>query len=93
MLVGNVALVSVQFRNRDGHVDPDDVVFTVHDPDDIETDYIWGVDDEVTNPAVGRYELRIEADQAGSWWCVVTGDGNDADAVDQVHWKVTNLVP
>lgn len=55
---------------------PTTVTYYLRDPDGTVTPYVFGVDPEVTNPSVGRFELRPGAlNLAGLWTYRAEGTG------------------
>ena len=70
---------STVFQDADGTAfDPQVVTFKVVDPDSTSTDYVNGVDSEVTKNATGDYTCSIEVATAGYWYYRIAGTQNDA---------------
>ena len=55
--------------------DPTTVVFTLEADDASQTVYTWGLDPEVTNPAVGAYVLTLDPPAPGHYDYVCVGTG------------------
>lgn len=55
-----------KIRNLDGALDdPTQLIFSILEPDGTETDYTWGVDDELEQVSTGIFRVEWDADQAG----------------------------
>lgn len=67
---------------------PTGVTYTVRDPAGNLTEYIWGVDPEVTNPATGVFELRQgPLTLAGGWTYAIEGTGA-VEATLEGDWTI-----
>lgn len=56
---GTAVTVTETFSVSNTPTDPTNVVFTVQDPQGTDFTFTWGMDAEVTNPAVGVYVLSL----------------------------------
>ena len=67
---------STVFQDKNGTAfDPDVVTFQVKGPGVSDwTDYVFGTDPEVTNPATGSYILAIDVETAGLWKYYIKGE-------------------
>ena len=70
--------ITVQFTNADGGaaVDPTIVRFCTKDPENVSTCYQYGIDPEITNPAVGSYRFDLLLYKHGTWTYAWFGSGN-----------------
>lgn len=89
LIVGNVARATATFTDSTGAAaDPSVVVATTLAPDGItETVYTFGVDPELTNPAVGTFVLLFPLDAVGHWAVRIAGSGT-LQAAAESHVEV-----
>lgn len=67
---------------------PSTVTFTTRAPNGVLTEYVFGVDGEVTNPSVGVFELRQgPLTLAGEWTYAVAGTGA-VEATFEGDWTI-----
>lgn len=68
-LVGNAARVSTRFRSvsTGADVDPTTVTARIKNPNNVETAYVYGVDNEVVRDAAGYYHIDVPLTLAGTW--------------------------
>lgn len=81
VLIGNAVKWSVEFVDEDGDaVDPTVVTFTLRAPDETETEYVYGADNEVVRDSEGAYHIwlnpGIDPDQLGEYTGFFRGAGN-----------------
>lgn len=74
MYIGDVALIDSVIVNTIAgtRVDPTTVVFGVHTPDDVTTNYEYGIATEVTKLEIGLYRLRLPLSQSGNYAITTT---------------------
>lgn len=80
--VGDELHLEVTFADLENTpTDPTTVLFAVKTPTGTTTEYIYGTDEEVSNPETGVYALDVMVTEAGEWgWkCTGTGAVNAAD--------------
>ena len=66
--LGSQVEITAAFTEDGAAVDPTNVYFQAKAPSRTITSWQYGVDVEVTNPAVGTYVLQyIDANEAGVW--------------------------
>lgn len=86
--VGHVVRFPATFRTAAGvATDPTTVTYRVLTPAGVETAYVYGTDEEVTRTAAGYYTLRLQLNEAGTWWVRVEGTGAVA-AVNELERAV-----
>lgn len=75
------------FTVDDINTDPTTVVFSLLDPDDIQTDYTYGVDPEVVKDAVGIYHLDVTVSKPHTWYYKIVGTGACIAATPDTPFK------
>ncbi len=74
---GNEILITGTVTDANGAYDPNTAIFHVTDSQGTKTMYTFGVDDEVTNPAVGEYVLTLlvpyDNAEGGDWFYGLQG--------------------
>lgn len=81
VLIGNDVKWSVVFTDELGAaIDPDEVTFTLKAPDETETVFTYGTDEEVVRDDVGEFHIwqapGSEDDQEGEYTGYFRGTGN-----------------
>jgi len=68
---GQVKIV-VDFVDDDGNpVDPATITYRLMSPSRVKSSYVYGVNDEVTNPQIGRYKFAVPSElliEGGRWF-------------------------
>ena len=70
--VGDRVRLSIEIRDTDvvddPLTDPDLLTFTMREPDDVVTSYIFGEDVQVVKDGVGLYHVAWDITKAGTHW-------------------------
>lgn len=75
------------FTVNDVNTDPTTVVFSLLDPDLIQTDYTYGVDAEVVKSAVGVYYMDVTVTKSHTWYYKIVGTGACIAATPDTPFK------
>lgn len=75
--IGDRRRLEVTFRGEDGNLaDPTVVEFSIREPDDVVTTYIYGEDAELVRDTAGVYYVRWDIVAAGWYHWRFQGSGN-----------------
>lgn len=64
--IGDRRKLSCEIRNENGDLaDPTTLVFTMREPDDVVTEYLYGTDAELVRDTLGIYHVYWDCAQSG----------------------------
>lgn len=76
---------TVNFTQDGAAVDPVAVRLLTLDPFLNKTTYTFGVDPEITNPAVGEYTATLEVTYEGTWY--LRWESEAPRSADEIHFE------
>lgn len=95
--VGTAIAQDIEIYNTDGVLaDPDTLTVTLRAPDGTQTDYVYGVDPEITRTSAGLYTFDTPAlSQVTSkqrlYWVAWIGTGSGITVTDEASQEVCAL--
>ena len=91
--VGTAVEQTIEITATSGSLaDPDTLTVILRAPDGDQTDYVYGVDVEITRTGVGVYVFHSPAlDQVGKWWVGWVATGTGVTVTDDASVDVCGL--
>lgn len=84
-LIGSRVRIDARFFDfvTDAPKDPTEATIKLRSPYAVETEYVYGTDDEFVRDDVGVYHLDLDPDAVGTWFYRILGTGTNVQSAEE----------